>query len=223
MTVGRVVVERAILEVPIGFGDSVRLAFAATDKMHAIVQPESNGGTNSDRKLLQRDEATTELRRRNLSLVERDYHGKHPNPETPNDTSREEVVRLGGSKLEACSCSKNDDGNHHSVLAGDGIGQPPAEEGTGPGAELEGGNEPSLYCGPHQVGELGLEVLHDQDGGHDALVVAVHAAADAGKGAGHEDVRILQHAHDAVLLVGGRAADGRLAGHSSSSDHIVLL
>lgn len=223
VTMRRVVVEGAVLEIPIGLRDSVGFALAATDKVHTIVEPESNGGTDGDGKLLQRDEPTAELRGRDLSLVERDHHGEHADSETPNDTAREEVVGLCRGELEAGAGGEDDDSDHHGVLARDGIGQPAAEEGTGPGAELEGGDEPALDGRAHQVRELGLEVLHDQDRGHDALVVAVHAAADAGEGAGHEDVRVLEHAHDAVLLVGGSAADGRLAGHSSSCDHLVFL
>lgn len=223
MAMGGAVVEGAVWEVPIGLGNPVGLALASADEVHTIVQPESNGGTDGNRELLQRDKTTTQLGRRDLSLVKRDDHRKHADTKTTDNTTSKKMVRLRSGKLQASPGSEDEHGNHHGVLAGDGIGQPPTEEGAGPGAELEGGDEPALDGRAHEVGELGLEVLHDQDGGHDALVVAVHAAADAGEGAGHEDVRVLQHAHDAVLLGRGRAADGRLACHGSSGDHVVVF
>lgn len=220
---GGIVVERAIREVPICLGDSIRLALTPTDEVHAIVQPESNCSTDGDGKLLQRDETTTQLGRRDLGLVERDDHAEHADSETTNDTTGEEVVGLGGGELQTGTGGEDDDCNHHGVLAGDGVGEPAAEEGTGPGAELEGGDQPPLDGRAHEVGKLGLEVLHDEDGRHDALVVAVHAATDTCEGAGHEDIGVLQHTHDAVLLCSSSAADGRLASHGSSSDHVADL
>lgn len=211
VTRGGLVVEGAVAGVPVALGDVVGLALGPTDEVEAVVDPEGDGGTQGDGQLLQGDETTAQLGGCDLGLVEGDHHGEHTDADTTDDPTGKQHLGVLGRALQAGAKGEDDDGDVHGVFAGDAVGEVPTEQGTEPGTELEGGHQPALDGVAHQVGELGLKVLHDEDRGHGALVVAVHDTTQGRKGTRGEDIWVLQHTDETMLLVLRSPADGRLA------------
>lgn len=159
MTVGGLVVEGAIGQVPLVLGDVVWLALGAANLGETVVEPKGNGGADSDGQLLQRDEGATELWGRNLGLVKGDDHGEHADTHTTNDTTREKHTGVLGRTLQAGSEGEDEDGKVHRVLAGDAVGEETTAEGAEPGTKFKSSNEPTLDGVAHEAGELGLKVL----------------------------------------------------------------
>lgn len=187
--------------------------------MHAIIQPEGDAGPDGDGELLERDERPSQLGWCDLSLIQRDHHAEHADPDAPDDTAGEEHPRVLGAGLETGAQGEDDHGHQHAVLAGDAVGEVPVEEGAGPRAQLERGHQPALEPGLGEGREMGLEVLHDEDGAHHALVVAVHHAPERGEEAGHEDIGVMEHAYDAMLFVLVGASDDGLTVEGGFDHH----
>lgn len=60
MAMRSIEVERAIIRCRVAI-EACRVAVRPPDKVHTIVKPESDGGANGDRKLLQRDQRTSNM------------------------------------------------------------------------------------------------------------------------------------------------------------------
>ena len=187
-----------------------RVAMSATYEVKAKVQPEGNGGADGDGELLQRDQRSAQLRRCDLGLIQWDDHREHADAYSTNDASGEEIGRTLCTGLEASAKGEDDDGDEHRVLARDGVGQVAVDERTRPRTQLQRGHEPALDDGASQRREVGLKVLHDQNGAHDTLIVAVHHASQRREETGQEDVGVLEHAKDAMALLCIVPPDDRL-------------
>ena len=172
VAVGNGDVEGAVGEVRVG--DTFGVALVAANKLHAVVEPEGNGGTDGDGKLLQGNERSTQLGRSNLSLVKRDDHTEHTNADTTDDTTSKEVGGGLSTSLQTSTKSEDHDSNHHGVLSGDSVREDTVNQSTGPSTKLKSRHQPTLNGGAHEQGEVVLEVLHDQNRTHDTLIVTVH-------------------------------------------------
>lgn len=137
-------VERAVFRRRVAI-EACRVAVRPSDKVHTIVKPESYGGANGDRKLLQRDQRastmlawlasvfhtwcpsrpslTSQMGRRNLRLIQWNNHTEHPYSNTANNPARKEVRGTLRSRLQASTDRENDDSRKHSILPRNSISQ----------------------------------------------------------------------------------------------------
>jgi hypothetical protein len=133
MAMRSVEIERAILRRRIAI-EACRVAVRPSDKMHTVIKPESDGGTNGDRELLQRDQRaldmltmlvsvrsiirlTSQMGRRDLRLIQWNDHTEHSYSNTTDDSAGEEVRRTLRSCLETSTDCEDDDSREHGVLA----------------------------------------------------------------------------------------------------------
>lgn len=112
---------------------------------------------------------------------------------------------------QARSHREDDDGNHHAILSRDFVRQVTVEQRSCPGAQFQRGHQPALDYGALKFGEGGLKVLHDENGAHDALVVAVHQTTQGSKGTSHENVGVSHHSHNSMCFLRTSPPKGGLA------------
>lgn len=136
-----------------------------------------------------------------LGLIERNDHGEHANTETTNDTTSKEVCGRLSTGLQASTQGEDNDSNHHGVLSGDTISEETVDQRTSPSSKLQSSDQPTLNGRTLEGREVILEVLHDEDGTHNTLVITVHDTTQRGEETCHEDIGVLQHTRKTVRLV----------------------
>lgn len=138
----------------------------------------------------------------NLERIKKLWNTNHSNSKTAHNSTCEKHSRVLSAGLQARSDRENNDSNQHGVFSRDLVGKPTIEQRTGPSSEFESRHEPTLDSRSSQGRKVSLEILHDEDGAHNTLVITVHHTSERCETTCHEDVWVLQHANNAMLLVG---------------------
>lgn len=116
----------------------------ATDVLSTIIEPERNHDSDSNAKLLQGDQATTQIWRGELTEIERDNHGKHTNGKTSNESSDEDHDSVDRSSLDDGSDQEYNVGEEQRPSPRVPVRDWAIEKGSKHGAKGQHGHHPAL-------------------------------------------------------------------------------
>jgi hypothetical protein len=146
-----------------------------------VVQDVGEEDPGRDRELLEDDESTADLARRQLGDVGGDDHRRGADGDAHRDAEDDEENEVRGQRRGHCAHRVERGEGHQRVAAADGVGHLPGEDAADDGADQDGRDRELLAAGAEMP--LGLEqVLR---AGDDADVVAEQHPTD-GRDRGHQ-------------------------------------
>ena len=105
--------------------------------MGSNAYPEADHNPESDSKLLNSHQSTSDLGWCQLGVVEWHDHAKGPNPQTSDESTAEDIVLVFRAGLSDDPNSEDTTSNDGGESAPDSVSQPAIDQGTDPGTKFE--------------------------------------------------------------------------------------
>ena len=140
-----------------------------------------------------------------LGDVQRRHHGQHTDPHTADQPSHCKHGIVDGSGLQDGANGEDHDRDNDGVATRDAVCNPTLVQCTEQGSQFD-------HCGQQALPETGTsasdtrelleELVHDQDHGHDTLIITKDQATQGRAGGAHEYKRVGHQSAQAGWAIG---------------------